>query len=532
MRGRMALVMDTRHMRETTQGVPDAARDRRVFWTLSGLYFALILLPILRADRYFNDDLVRVLDGNFGWSHNGRPLANLLMRALELGGQRLIDIAPLPQLLAGAALAWIGALTARRFDLRSPWLAALVVLPLGAQPFFLENLSYRFDALCMALAILFAALPVLIARPGFGRALLGMLALLASLCLYQPAITVFAVFVVLEAALALLHEGTTARAIVRVAALRAGQLLLAMLLYSWLFEPSIEGWVRDHGQVVSVGQSALVLDNAQRYAGFIWSAFNPRWRILFLAVALLAALLPTLALFWRSRRREPDARRRSVMARYALEPLLWLAALPAAVGPMLLLADPVMMPRVLVGVGALIAALFIRLAVVLRDQRWSPRWVMLLAGAWALGMVVMAAAFGNAAGAQRRYEDAIAVRLMDDLAELHATRSLRGHAALGSAGRAPVVEHAQRQFPLLRWLVPSYLHGGDYHSRNYLRHHITMRSAAFTEVPVPDGFDPDQCDRRADRTRQAYSIRIVDQVAVVRFNGDAPAGCEDDRAAR
>lgn len=504
----------------------DAGRDRQVFWSLSGLYFALILLPIVRADRYFNDDLVRVLEGNFGWSHNGRPLANLLMRALELGSQRLIDIAPLPQLLAGAVLAWSGVLIARRFDLRSPWLAALVVLPLGAQPFFLENLAYRFDAVCMALAILFAALPALASRSGAGNAALGVFALLACLCLYQPAITVFMVFVVLEVALGLLRDQVAMRPLIRMAALRVGQLLLAMLVYSWLFEPSIEGWVRDHGQIVSAGQWAAVLDNAQRYAEFVWSAFSPRWRLLFLFVVLISVLLPTLALLWRASRREPDARRGSIIARCALEPLLWLLALPCAVGPMLLLADPVMMPRVLVGVGAVVTALFIRLAVVLGAERWHPRWVLVVTGIWALGMAVAAAAFGNAAAAQQRYEDRVVAGLMDDLVELHAAQPLRGHALLGSAGWAPVVEHAQRHFPLLRWLVPSYLQGGDYHARNYLRHHMTMHSPVFEEVPLPAGVDPDGCARQADRVRQAYRIRIVDQVAVVSFNRDTQAVCD------
>ena len=101
---------------------------RAVFARLLGMY-ALLLYPILHADRPYNDDLKRALLGRASWDSNGRPLATLLMRALQCYNHAMVDIAPLPQIGAIVVLAWTGARLARRFTDASPWLAALLVLP-------------------------------------------------------------------------------------------------------------------------------------------------------------------------------------------------------------------------------------------------------------------------------------------------------------------------------------------------------------------------------------------------------------------
>ena len=103
----------------------------------------------------------------------------------------LVDISPLPQIGAVLVLTWIGVLIARRYVATSPRSAALVAFPLGAHPFFLENLSYKFDALSMSLAILLAVLPIVALDAGRRGWWLGVLAIFASLNFYQPAINVF-----------------------------------------------------------------------------------------------------------------------------------------------------------------------------------------------------------------------------------------------------------------------------------------------------------------------------------------------------
>lgn len=55
----------------------ETLEQRRFFLLFGG--GLLYVLPILLADRYYQDDLARSLYGATGWSGDGRPLTNWLM---------------------------------------------------------------------------------------------------------------------------------------------------------------------------------------------------------------------------------------------------------------------------------------------------------------------------------------------------------------------------------------------------------------------------------------------------------------------
>lgn len=46
----------------------------------------LYVIPVILADRYYNDDLSRALYGARGWQKDGRPLGDVLMILLTGGG--------------------------------------------------------------------------------------------------------------------------------------------------------------------------------------------------------------------------------------------------------------------------------------------------------------------------------------------------------------------------------------------------------------------------------------------------------------
>jgi len=522
-------------MHPTHASHPDnGSRDRTVFGVLFGVYYLLILYPILRADRYCNDDLIRALLGNYGWNNNGRPLATLVMRVLESNSQRIVDISPLPQIAAIALLAWIGVLIARRFAIRSPALAVMLALPLGAQPFFLENLAYKFDSVCMALALLLAVLSILANARGARAWWLGTLALLASLTLYQPALNAFLVFAILEAAVS--HfERTPVRGIALRLGMRAVQVLVALLVYRWVFAASLQDWVKQHSATVDVFRDgALIVQNASAFLRFIADAFTTRALALHGPVLLIVLALP-LAMSLRCALTDGRAGRAwRAIQRLGIGLLLLCMALLGVVGPMLLLADPVMMPRVLPGFGALLAAALIAAHVVLRQWPRSERWQLALGAVLGLGMAAYAAAFGNAAGAQQRYEVAIATQLAEDLDRLREEGSVQSYVIAGSAGLAPVSAHAARHFPLIHHLVLSYLREDDFNTRNFLRHHLARSEGAPIEaLPAEQAaaVRAQACTVPAHSVRQSYRLQVIGNTALVTFrNGLAPR-CEATESA-
>lgn len=69
------------------------SRRRFALLAASGL---LYVLPILLADRYYQDDLARSLYGATGWAGDGRPLTEWLMELLAGGVPPLWTFLPCP----------------------------------------------------------------------------------------------------------------------------------------------------------------------------------------------------------------------------------------------------------------------------------------------------------------------------------------------------------------------------------------------------------------------------------------------------
>lgn len=217
------------------------------------------------------------------------------MKLLQCFNHALVDISPLTQIGSVAILAWVGVLIARRYRIRQPWMAAFVAFLLGAQPFYLENLSFKFDSLSMSMAVFFALLPILTLKEERKGWWLGILCLFVSLNLYQTAINVYLIFILLDVALAKLHD-TPPRELwlqFRTRALQAG---MGMLVYQLITGIHIGGWVKQETVAIhSVAELPLIANNVINYCRFIGSSFNVHWwmYIIPVLVLLLFSRLPS-----------------------------------------------------------------------------------------------------------------------------------------------------------------------------------------------------------------------------------------------
>lgn len=516
-------------------GIDHSRRDRSVFLILLALYF-LILFPILRANRYYNDDMKRALLGRTGWDSNGRPLTNLLMRMLQCYDHAMVDISPLTQIAAVAVLAWIGVLIARRYAIGSPWMAALVAFPIGGQPFFLENLSYKFDALSMSLALLLALLPILAGGQDRRSWWLGVLALFASLSFYQPAINACLIFILLDLVLAQINEASPRQLKLQLLS-RLLQTGLAMLIYQLVVGTHLNGWVKQSSEKIhGLSELPLVKKNFVDFYGFVGSSFNEHWWMYFTPLLTLIALFPiATGIRYASKVRlaQPAWIGAILLAGNLLLPL---AALACVLGPILFLVKPPIAPRVLVGVGALLSAGLTAMQAALRRWRWSDKWTMSAASMLALGMCSFASAYGNALGEQKNYEDRIATRLADDVADFKTSDSAQAILLDGTAGYSPITEHIAEQFPLIRTLVPAYISAKDrFHTHIFLMYYLSD----FDDMRLKTGADTVQsatlllaktCQMPATRRTSAYSLFVIDATIVVTFGRAHAEGCASSDA--
>lgn len=494
-----------------------APRDRscRSIFIAALLLYGVVIWPILHADRFYIDDLGRASTGYLGWTADGRPLANVVMEAFNLGTP-LTDLSPLPQLASLLLLAMLAVLVSRRFRIAGTWRAPLIVAPLVANPFFLESLSYKFDCLTMTLAATLAAITV-IGLPARGwRAVAGALCILASLCLYQPGLNVFLVFAMAE----LVYEQARScppPALLRLAGVRALQLLAACGLYRYVLAATVKGhYATHHQQLPDRGQVFHVMgDNlaafwryVDGYTATLWGA--AAWVCTAAGVLVAIWVAIRYAVAWRA----AGGR----VARLAL-PLVPAAIAAGAIvlpwGPMLLLKDPVLAPRVMVGVGALVSMAMLAVSGVLVRWRVGPRWHVGVLAVPVYGLVVFAAAYGNTLGLQKTFESHLAAAIAQDMSTLQDSAGVRRYTLLGTAPRPLVVAHNIQKYRLLDVLVPIYLTQGWGWGGAELRQAGTdLHFAAPSDEVIG-------CSAVPAVSRKAYRIYTKADLAIVAFPGAA-----------
>jgi hypothetical protein len=103
--------------------------------------------------------LARATEGYHGWNGWSRRLADILSTFIH-ADPNLTDISPLPQMLAALILGASTVLIVYVLcDRTVPFAALFAGVSLGLFPYFLENISYKFDAPYMALSIFFSIFP-------------------------------------------------------------------------------------------------------------------------------------------------------------------------------------------------------------------------------------------------------------------------------------------------------------------------------------------------------------------------------------
>lgn len=153
----------------------------------------LLITPYILHMGLFNDDFGRAYFGVTRWNTDGRIFGEFLYRFSHLGSNRTVLEHPLGTLLCLPLMLAGGLFNALIINTKSiAWPGVLAILLFG-QPYFLENLSYSFDAPLMVLAVdmcLFASWLCTLSSRKIYPLIAGTLVTL-SLLIYQPANNAF-----------------------------------------------------------------------------------------------------------------------------------------------------------------------------------------------------------------------------------------------------------------------------------------------------------------------------------------------------
>lgn len=264
----------------------------------NGIYLSLALgglyvLPIILANFYYVDDLARSVAGYARWSDNGRPLAEYIIKGMSFGG-RVIDLAPLPLILSVLVVVLSGYYYCFKAGIEGRVTVAITSVSLLISPFYLQNISYRFDVFTMSLSVAACVLSaaVLLNRSGYVWFLLSGLLILASLSLYQSSANICIAMIGLNALVS--YRTTLFKSTVLESVLYAITIVAALLFYKFCIASVFVSGVYSESHAESASSMESVIKAINAYAWMFKETFIGNYGK---AMSLLA-IIPLIAIVY------------------------------------------------------------------------------------------------------------------------------------------------------------------------------------------------------------------------------------------
>jgi hypothetical protein len=504
-------------------GIASVHSIQQLSTTLIALF--IFYFPIVQAGYFAVDDYGRALLGYNDLTAAGRPLAALLLWALNLGAP-LTDLAPAPQYIAVAIMALASTVLARKLSISSSFDIFALAVVFGANPYYIGNILFRFDSVAMSLGVLCAVLAVpssdirrrMAVQIGFSTILL-----LCCLNLYQFTINCYFVLAGLAFLMNLPEQGGWRR--------RWNNLIryvlpipLAAVCYMLIAPYMLDLTTGQYATPTLLAQSYVVQQSTlappQHLAAVMWNNILATYRMIYEDWHGT-----TLGLLWMA----TVATGVFVVVKHsmkvALGPLGMIAALIISSLTLLIvgagitaiqvpITTPMLLDRTLIGWGCLLAiGPMVAGQISWRAGRSIYRAVLFvqIIGTYSLGYSV-----GNALADQNRYENRVVLDMARDIRGLNSDGALQNLAVSGRLGLSPGASPVSAKFPFAKSTVRTPV-DDTFWSAMRLRWvgiDLTYQSLSFDQKRSAI------CRLKPTVNAQEYAIYIIEQTILLRFNND------------
>ena len=465
---------------------------------------------MLIANVHYADDVARTVSGYPGWSAFSRYIDTVASYGL-FADTYLTNIAPLPQLIAifmsaASSLIVVCVVSGREiFKKRwTEWIWRVVATtPLVLCPYFLECMAYQYDAVYMALSVLFVVLPLAFRKRS---RLLYMVVLsvgmLGACMTYQASLGIYLTLVIFltikdwnEA------ENGKAGESLKFAVWSAGGFLASLLFFQKFLMRVRDVYVSN--EVPEASSFFLQFTkHMEQYFRLLTSDFRALWLGLMILIAVGAGVLFIV----RSKRNKILA---SVVALVGI-----IAMTLAAYAPYSVLEKPLFATRAMYPIGGCVAALGIY-AVSGKFRKAVLMPVAILA--WCF--FVFALTFGNMLKEQNDYRNMQVGMVMSDLNEIlpemeEGTKTL---VVRGQIGFSPVVQNTPKdRYRILRRLLgPTF--GKDV---PWMAHQLSWTGMPGLMYDAQKAIEGDEDEMEVLRETAFYTIRGDKTTIVVEFKGE------------
>lgn len=418
----------------------------KAFWILL-LVLVIGFSAVLRTNFYYMDDNGRAAFGYKDWDYFGRYLSTAFATLLHAGNY-LVDITPLPQLVALALMAAAGVVMLAVFYNRTQfhlWEMAAVV-PLALNPYFLECLSFRFDAPYMAVSVLAGILPLLYRERKTGVYILASaLGILAVCTSYQAATGIFPI-VVIALALRMWNSGKTMKETLIFSLKSVAGYALGLVYFKLVIMKPADAVYVSNSLPAPAELIPNMVSNYTQYYSLILTDLKPFWHGL--TVLMAAAYL--VGSVRKSRQNKIAA------AVLAAVTLVLMVLLCFGIYPVL--ESTLFSPRAMYGYGVLLTVLAV---VTVEGVDKISAKLPALTLSWVF--FVFSLTYGNALSLQKDYIEFRIQMVIEDLDDLEVCQTgepvqLR---LTGGIGQTPIMENMPQNYNILNRLVPESFAGGD-----------------------------------------------------------------------
>ncbi len=424
-----------------------AVKENKSRITICAMIMGLLyVLPIILANRYYNDDVQQVLYLSPVWMKDGRPLLDLLLRLLCGANNYIFDLFPLTLFLAVFVMIFASIKWTEKFYECDDRIAIIVsVLPL-TMGFLLSNLSYRFDCISYPISAAFLMIPFLTeSTKTWKKIAINTICILISMCFYQGTVGMYIALVAIVMFIRCFREENMFEDVI----MRAVSVITGAVIYKIAIAPIFVdklGYRAEAGNLAPLSSMpSTMVSNIYGIAVYIWmylKSLGARQVIMYAVILLLGAIATYTLLEGRS------------AGRRALAVILYCVLLPvvfvASVLPKSVLENLTVIPNHL---PELISLMFVlSLSLVMISKKW-PRIALVLGLFALLFRFSFSYAYGNILRQQKEYADFMAQSIAKDIEGLN-DENIDKIIIDGEVPYSPVANSLFEMMPILKEMVP------------------------------------------------------------------------------
>ncbi|CZU76985.1 glucosyltransferase domain-containing protein [Enterobacter hormaechei] len=245
-------------------------------------------LPLMMAGVYYRDDLDRATTGYFGWSALGRPFADLILVLLSSSSTHAVNLFPLSIVYTAVFIAlaayFLGCYLKRSGEVNYRLISAMIIF----NPFYLQNVAYRFDSIGMSLAFALSVFSFCFFSKSIAvKYIVSVISLILALSTYQTCTNVFIALIGFEVLISL--KNRTYTDVFKIVASRCLVFVTAYAVYL-LSISKIFASGNSRAETISFGDLDLLGNTLSRLNHFVLSYFEGL-NLIYFAIALLLGMV-------------------------------------------------------------------------------------------------------------------------------------------------------------------------------------------------------------------------------------------------